>query len=91
MTASPDGSLRDDGILPLAHALDGLDADMVAMTVEADGTGALYPVAYVRRAGMISEVMLPLDPLLQFATMEHRSALASALDGFPGIAAVAAG
>jgi len=61
------------------------------MTVEADGTGALYPVAYVRKAGMISEVMLPLDPLLQFATMEHRTALAAALEGFPGITAVPAG
>ena len=64
---------------------------MVAMTVEADGTGALYPVAYVRKAGMISEVMLPVDPLLQFATPEHRAALAASLDGFPGIAALAAG
>jgi thioredoxin reductase len=91
VTASPDGELRDEGIIPLAHALDGLTADMVAMTVEADGTGALYPVAYVRKAGMISEVMLPVDPLLQFATPEHRAALAAALDGFPGIAAVAAG
>ena len=91
VTASPDGGLRDEGILPLAHALDGLDADMVAMTVEADGTGALYPVAYVRKAGMVSEILLPQDPLLQFATMEHRSALAAALDGFPGITAVPAG
>ncbi len=73
------GTLRDDGILPLAHALDGLEADMVAMTVEADGTGALYPVAYVRRSGMISEVMLPARPA---APVRH--------DGAPAALAVGA-
>jgi thioredoxin reductase len=90
VTADADGALRDQGIVPLAHALDGHDDDMVAMTVEADGAGGLYPVAYVRRHGMVTEHMLPPDPLLQFATMEHRLALTGALEGFPGLARAAA-
>ncbi len=91
VTASSDGGLRDQGILPLAHALDGRDDDMVAMTIEADGNGGLYPVAYVRRGGMVTEHMLPPDPLLQFATADHRAALAGALEAFPGMAGVALG
>jgi hypothetical protein len=90
VTATSDG-LRDQGIVPLAHALDGHDDDMVAMTVEADGNGGLYPVAFVRRGGMVSEHILPSDPLLQFSTMDHRAALAGALEAFPGMASIALG
>ncbi len=42
--------------------------DMVAMTVEADGTGDLYPVVYIRRGGRLAEHALPGHPLLDFAT-----------------------
>jgi thioredoxin reductase len=89
VTAADDGALRDQGIIPLAHALDGVEDDMVAMTVEADGNGGLYPVAYVRRRGSISEHMLPPDPLLQFGTVDHRAVLAAALEAFPGMAGLA--
>jgi len=85
VTAGPDG-LRDDGILPLVHALDGLRDDMVAMTVESDGQGGLYPVAYVRRAGALSEHTLPADPLLDFETDAHRDGLAAAVAGLLGAA-----
>jgi thioredoxin reductase len=81
VTVAPGGPFRDEGILPLAHALDGLDADMVAMTVESDGLGGLYPVAYVREAGVLSEHVLPDDPLLDFATEAHRARLADAVAG----------
>jgi hypothetical protein len=91
VTASADGELRDQGIVPLAHALDGHDEDMVAMTVEADGNGGLYPVAYIRRSGVVSEHLLPQDPLLQFGTMDHRAVLAGALEAFPGMAGVTPG
>jgi thioredoxin reductase len=80
VTADRDGTLRDAGILPLTHALDGMTDDLAAMTVESDGKGGLYPVAYVRRDGALSEHALPADPLLDFATAEHRSALGAALD-----------
>jgi thioredoxin reductase len=86
VTAGPDG-LRDEGILPLTHALDGIAEDMVAMTVEADGQGGLYPVAYVRRGGALTEHALPADPLLDFEREEHRAGLATALADFAGVPA----
>ena len=46
--------------------------DVIAMTVEADGTGALYPVVYVRREGRLEEHALPAHPLLDFATQRAR-------------------
>jgi thioredoxin reductase len=79
VSVSSDGGIRDEGILPLVHALDGMDRDLVAMTVEADGTGGIYPVAYVHRAGRTEEHALPGHPLLDFATAEHRTALAGVL------------
>lgn len=85
VTAGPDG-LRDEGILPLVHALDGLRDDMVAMTVESDGQGGLYPVAYVRRAGALSEHALPADPLLDFETDAHRAGLGAAVADLLGVA-----
>ena len=53
--------------------------DVVAMTIESDGQGGLYPVAYVRRDGALSEHPLPSEPLLDFATEAHRAALADAV------------
>jgi thioredoxin reductase len=70
---------RDEGILPLVHALDGMREDVIAMTVEADGTGAIYPVVYVRHDGRLTEAALPSHPLLDFATDAHAEALRSAL------------
>jgi thioredoxin reductase len=79
IAAGPDGELRDEGIIPLAHALDTLGADMVAMTIESDGKGGLYPVAYVRRSGVLAEHVLPSDPLLDYETPAHRARLDAAL------------
>jgi hypothetical protein len=59
--------------------LDEMTEDAVAMTVESDGKGGLYPVAYVRRDGALSEHALPADPLLDFATEKHRAELAGAV------------
>ena len=80
VAADPDGTLRDLGILPLAHALDGMTEDLAAMTVESDGKGGLYPVAYVRRDSVLSEHTLPEDPLLDYETPAHRAALEAALE-----------
>ena len=44
LTADPAGGLRDDGVQPLAHVLDAGGPDAVAVTLEADGSGAIYPV-----------------------------------------------
>jgi thioredoxin reductase len=79
VTVSADDGLRDEGIVPLAHALDGMTADLAAMTIESDGLGGLYPVAYVRHGGTLTEHTLPSQPLLDFATDDHRAALTDAL------------
>ena len=79
LSVSAADGIRDEGILPLVHALDGMDRDVIAMTVEADGTGAIYPLVYVHRDGRTTEHALPGHPLLDFATADHRAALAGAL------------
>ncbi len=85
VSVTPADGIRDEGIVPLVHALDGMTQDLVAMTVEADGTGQIYPVAYVRKDGRLTEHALPSHPLLDYATADHRAALAGALAGLlPG-------
>jgi thioredoxin reductase len=79
VSVSPEDGIRDEGIVPLVHALDSLDGDLIAMTVEADGTGAIYPVVYARHEGRIEEHALPGHPLLDFATADHRTATAAAI------------
>jgi hypothetical protein len=79
LSVSAGDGIRDEGILPLVHALDAMDREVIAMTVEADGTGAIYPVVYVHREGRTTEHALPGHPLLDFATADHRAALAGAL------------
>ena len=47
---------RDEGVLPLRRSRRGGDdgaGDAIAVTLEADGSGAIYPVVYVRRAGSV--------------------------------------
>jgi thioredoxin reductase len=74
-----EGEFRDEGILPVVHALDGMTQDVIVMTVEADGTGAIYPVVYIRHDGRLSEQALPGHPLLDFQTPAHEDALRGAL------------
>ena len=85
LSVSADDGIRDEGILPVVHALDGMTEDVIAMTVEADGTGSIYPVVYVRREGRLEEHALPAHPLLDFATPAHADALQEAIGGLvPG-------
>jgi thioredoxin reductase len=84
LTVSPEDGILDEGILPVVQALDGMTKDMIAMTVEADGTGALYPVVYARRDGRLAEHALPGHPLLDFATRAHAEALQAAVGGLIG-------
>ena len=74
-----DDGFHDEGILPLVHALDGMAEDVMCMTVEADGTGAIYQVVYVRHDGRLAESALPAHPLLDFETPAHAEALRQAL------------
>jgi thioredoxin reductase len=54
-TIDPVAGLVDDGVQPLAHTLDVGGEDAIAVTLEADGTGAIYPVLYTRIGGEIQE------------------------------------
>ena len=45
------------------------------MTLEADGSGAIYPVLYTRIGGAVNEHPLEPDPLLRYDTPEMRTAL----------------
>jgi len=88
VTVTAHEGLRDEGIMPLVHMLDTHDEDMVAMTVEADGQGSIYPMVFVRREGRLEEHKLPAQPLLDFTTDEHVSALRAAVEPLlPGRAA----
>jgi len=79
---------RDEGILPLVQALDGMREDVIAMTVEADGTGSIYPVVYIRHDGRLNEAALPVHPLLDFEGPTHVEALRIALEAvMHGVAA----
>ena len=66
ITADPDAGLVDDGTQPLSHVLDAGGPDALALTLEADGTGAIYPVLYTRVGGSVSERMIDPDPLLRY-------------------------
>ena len=63
---------RDEGIVPLAAFVDGQgddgEGDALALTLEADGSGAIYPVLYLRRSGRLEERAVEPDPLLRFDT-----------------------
>ena len=79
VTADPALGLVDDGVRPLIDWLDGSREDGLAFTLEADGTGAIYPLLFTRRAGRITERMLEPEPLLRFDTPEARIAVADAV------------
>jgi hypothetical protein len=86
-SADPDAGLVDDGIQPLSHVLDAGGPDAVIATLEADGSGAIYPVLYARRQGRLTERKLDPDPLLRYDGIEARRAIAEVVTPIvPGIA-----
>ena len=77
ITLDPEAGLVDDGVQPLTHVLDSTGPDLLAITLEADGSGALYPCLYTRRAGAISEHPIAPNALLRYDGADTRSAIAS--------------
>jgi thioredoxin reductase len=66
VVAVDDEGIRDEGILPLEHFVDGGGGpDAAAVAIEVDPGGMMYPALYVRRAGQLSEY--ELDPHQAFA------------------------
>lgn len=64
--ADRSAGIVDDGVLPLTHFLEAGGDDAIAATLEADGSGAIYPVLYTRIRGEIRERSLQPDPLLRY-------------------------
>ncbi|HEX7950195.1 MAG TPA: NAD(P)-binding domain-containing protein [Candidatus Limnocylindrales bacterium] len=75
LTADPAGGLRDDGVQPLAEVLDVAGPDALIATLEADGSGAIFPVIYSRVGGQIVERAIEPDPLQRFDTADTRLAI----------------
>ncbi len=81
----PASGIRDDGIVPLAPFVDDTDdsgPDALAITLEADGTGAVYPVLYSRIEGRLTEHPIDPHPLLDYETASARQAIEGVLAGF---------
>ena len=69
----------DDGIQPLEHFLDAGGGDAVAVTVQLNSQGEIFPGVYVRRGGRIQETELDPHPLNEFDREPYRQALATLL------------
>jgi thioredoxin reductase len=84
----PDAGLVDDGVQPLTHFLDAAGPNAIAVTLEADGTGAIYPVLYTRIGGDIRERALAADPLLRYDGDATRREIAAVVaEAIPGVPA----
>jgi thioredoxin reductase len=79
LSLDPTEGIRDDGIVPLAWFVDAGGPDAIAATLETDGTGAVYPVVYLRRDGTVTEHPIEAHPLLDYRTASARSDLAGIL------------
>ena len=80
VTVTPDDGILDQGVAPLTHFLDSGGPDAMAMTIESDGLGAIYPVVYLRRAGKTEEHVLEPHPLHDYTGTEYRRHLGALLD-----------
>jgi thioredoxin reductase len=66
LSFSEDG-IRDEGILPLEHFVDGGGgSDAAAVAVEMRANGTIYPAVYVRRGGELEEHELDPHPVRAF-------------------------
>ena len=72
----PDGST---GIVPLAHFLDHCEGGSVAVTIEMNAQGNIYPVTYRRGREEIEERALEPHHLNDFGGPDYRAALESLL------------
>jgi len=78
----PAVGIRDEGMMPLSVFVDAIGSDALAITLEADGTGDVYPVLYRRVEGRLTEHRLDPHPLLDYETPATRRAIDDVLAGF---------
>ncbi len=74
--------VRDEGILPLAWFVDASGPNALAVTLETDGSGDVYPVLYTRLGGVVTERRLDPHPLLDYGTLAARRAIDEVLGQF---------
>lgn len=79
LSADPGGGFIDEGILPLAHILDSAGRG-IAATLEADGSGAIYPVLFTLAGGSTVEHRIDPDPLARLDTVDARRVVGSAIE-----------
>jgi thioredoxin reductase len=84
ISLGPSG-LIDDGIQPLSPFLDEGGPDAVAVTLETNASGQIYPALYVRQHGAVKEHLLDPHPLLDYRTADHRAAAESILRPLLGV------
>jgi thioredoxin reductase len=72
-------AVRDEGILPLEHFVDRAGGDSVAVAVEMDAEGTIYPAVYVRRGRSFTEHALQPHVLHQYEGEEYRRELAAVI------------
>ena len=68
--------------MPLSHALDTGGPDSLAVTLEGDGSGSIYPVLYARAA--MTEHVLEPDTLLRYDGAESRRAITEVVSSVLG-------
>jgi thioredoxin reductase len=83
LASDPSGGLRDEGVQPLTDVLDTAGPDALAVTLEADGSGSIYPALYTRIGGATGEHVLDPDPRLRYDGRDTRAAIASVVARLP--------
>jgi thioredoxin reductase len=66
---------RSTDVVPLSHFLDHCERGSVAVAIEMNEDGEIYPVAFARRGEEIEERALPPNPLHDFGGDDYRREL----------------
>ena len=69
----------DEGIQPLMHFVDAGGLDAVAVAVEMNAAGEIYPTVYVRRRGEVAAEELAGELFHDFESQEHKRKLEALL------------
>jgi thioredoxin reductase len=82
VTVERNGSLSDEGIVPLQQFVDGSGPDGIAIAVETDEAHDTHPALYVRKDGRVDEHLVEGDVLLDFRGTDQRAQVTSVLKGW---------